>query len=298
MRESDANRTACAARNPPSADRSGQFWAAVDPRVVRAVERHNRRIGGRIQTVIQKLLLGYVLSAFAYLALRLLFRVRVLGKERLSELREGAIFAFRHFFEWDPFLSCYAIFFPRNLLRPRFVPVVLGGHFWMRTRARRAFAWLCGILGLVRSRGERQIAFDRAVELVGRRKQAIAMFPTGPIGRSRTYDVRPGVGWLALRAPEAPVIPVSVHGLQSVTLWDVLRLRRPAVTIALGEEIRASELASLPKEERVEAICEWIRTQWTVAEAAVRLPERISTPAPSAAGAAPALAPAVVVRRV
>jgi 1-acyl-sn-glycerol-3-phosphate acyltransferase len=72
-------------------------------------------------------------------------------------------------------------------------------------------------------------------------------------GRSRTGtlgDPRPGVGRLALESG-VPVIPVAIHGSQSVRAWK--RLVFPKVTVQYGEPMVFDPVAEPSREQQLDA---------------------------------------------
>ena len=72
-------------------------------------------------------------------------------------------------------------------------------------------------------------------------------------GRSRSGKLgqaRPGVGRLALESG-VPVIPVAIHGSQSVRRWK--RLTFPKVTVQYGEPVTFSPVDSPTREDQLEA---------------------------------------------
>jgi 1-acyl-sn-glycerol-3-phosphate acyltransferase len=71
-------------------------------------------------------------------------------------------------------------------------------------------------------------------------------------GRSRTGElgeVKPGIGRIALESG-VPVVPVAIHGSESVRRWR--RLRFPKVTIQLGEPISFPVERSVSRERQLE----------------------------------------------
>ncbi len=249
---------------------SGIFWRTVSPESMAAIDRHNARIGARLQSAVQQLLLVYLAGPLIYLAVRLAFRIRLVGQDILRENFDRAIYAFRHYYEWDPFVPWFAAFWRVALLRPHLHPKTLAGHFWIKTRIRRAFSYLAGVLAVTHGAGRNQSGLGRASELLsGGRPVTIAIAPTGPIRESRSYEVKPGVAWLALDNPDVPVIPVDVVGLQGVRPGLSLFWRRPVVMVALGRPFCGRDATGAREEERISHICERIREAWERAEAKV-----------------------------
>jgi hypothetical protein len=207
-------------------------------------EQHNSRIGSRLQRSVQQLLL-IVGGVPIYLMLRLLLRLEVRGAERLDGLDGPVIFAARHFYELDPAIAFYGGgVWLRVLHRPYLVAASIAGPWWFETPMRRAFSWLLGALILDRG-GAPADTLRHAERLLTRsRAVSVAIYPTGPIGRNAVYVVKPGVGELALRAPDVPVMPVSLAGVQQLRWRDVIRLRRPRVRIAFCQPFTARQVAA------------------------------------------------------
>jgi 1-acyl-sn-glycerol-3-phosphate acyltransferase len=137
------------------------------------------------------------------------------------------------------------MFWPWGARDWRWAPHLLAGQFWTRTPFRRTLSWWLSNLALVRGEGEQQVAFERVAELMAvPGPRVVGMFPTGPIGQTAHVPPRPGIAYLAMRCPEVPVLPVSLVGLRAIRLRDVLALRRPILTIAVGAPFKASDLSS------------------------------------------------------
>jgi len=228
-----------------------------------AIQRHNARVGTPLQGAVQKMLLLWLLGPVAWLGLRLLFRVRVLHRERLSAVFPRGILAARHFFEWDPLVTFYAAGWTSAFRHPELVGHAIAGRFWMRNWLWRAVSWCLGILGYRPGGEPDEGAVGRAADLLDQRRRVmIAVYPTGPIGRSREYRLRPSVGELASRCPAVPILPLTVVGLQTVRVADVLFLRRPRLTLALGEAFCAADLPANGEPDTTEAVCARIDAEW------------------------------------
>jgi 1-acyl-sn-glycerol-3-phosphate acyltransferase len=251
-------------------EQSVVFWRQPHPGLARAIARHNQRIGTWHQRFLARALCVYILGILAYLVLRILFRVRVDGREHLHG-RKKAIFAMRHFFEWDPPVGYWMMLCPRGFVAPHLFPVSLAGHYWSKTPGRRLLSYLINVMGFVRGDGPRQGAIRRSSELLrDMRRCYITIFPTGPIGRKKDYEVRPGIGHLACLQPDVPVIPISVVGIQELRWRDLLLLRRPKLVYRIGEPITAREVHADDDDVRVEAICEHVGRVWGRDEARIR----------------------------
>jgi 1-acyl-sn-glycerol-3-phosphate acyltransferase len=75
-------------------------------------------------------------------------------------------------------------------------------------------------------------------------------------GRSRTGElgeVKPGLGRIALEAG-VPVVPIAIHGSESVRRWK--RLRFPKVTVQFGEPITYTMERDVDRERQLEAASE------------------------------------------
>lgn len=265
---------------------SGLFWATARPEVIQAITRHNERVGSRLQRFLSRLVFVYMAGIAVRLAAALFLRLRVEGRDRLRRAGKKVILAPRHYYEWDPLLTFSALY-PDGLFAPRLLPISIAGHFWMRSKLRRTLSWLGGVLGVVPGEGPDRGAIARAARLFHEsRALTVAIFPTGPIRRARSYEVRPGVGYLAGLCPDVPVVPVTVLGVADLRLGDVLRLRRPEVVISFGEPICARSLPAGPLDEQAAAVCDRIAAAWEADKA--RLLGR-SRPATAAAPGGPAL---------
>jgi 1-acyl-sn-glycerol-3-phosphate acyltransferase len=248
---------------PRTGSKSGIFWAAVSPEFVEKVDRYNGRVGTRINRFFACLLLLCLIGPIAYVFSHLVFSIRVRGGSRLRRLDGGAIFAMRHFYEWDPFITTFSIFYGRALLRPSTTPINLVGQFWTRTAARRAASWCLGMMGLVRGQAPNEGAIGRAARLLqSRRRTSVLIYPTGPIGTRTAYDVRPGVGYLAHACPDVPVVPVGIAGIAGIRWGDVLRLRRPRIEIRLGAPIYGREFVHASEEAAIGAVTDRIDAVW------------------------------------
>lgn len=100
-------------------------------------------------------------------------------------------------------------------------------------------------------RGQRdEQAIETALAIL-RRGGVIVIYPEG--GRSRGVEIgeraRPGVGRLALESG-APVVPVAIHGSQSVRGWK--RLRFPRVNVAYGQPLHYATISGSTREQQQE----------------------------------------------
>jgi 1-acyl-sn-glycerol-3-phosphate acyltransferase len=221
--------------------------------------QHNQRIGTRPQRLAEWLFTVYVVGPLLWALVRLAFRVRVENAGVLDRLGGRAIFAIRHFHEWDAVVLFYGAAWTRALRRPYLHPNTLVGPFWSRGRWQRFISFFFGNIAV----GRGPSGLRRAGELLGdRRPFTIGIAPTGPIGLATRYEIKPGVAALALAAPAVPVISISIAGVQGVRLGPSLFWRRPRVTIRLAEPFHVGELPAGDDEERAERLRERIRADW------------------------------------
>jgi len=179
------------------------------------------------------LLLSFLLYGLNWLAMHLLFRLEVRGRERLPQSGR-VIFAPNHTSYLDPFALSAAL--PWRLLRRTYWAGAVDVMF--TTRAKRLFSRLSHVFPVDPYRGtSTSIAYGTAV--LGEEK-GLVWFPEGR--RSPTGDLLPflpGIGVLVQRT-KAPVVPVRIEGsfeaLPVSGRWP--RLRRIRVTFGhpLGPE--------------------------------------------------------------
>jgi 1-acyl-sn-glycerol-3-phosphate acyltransferase len=263
--------------------------AAIDPE---RVLRYNRAIGSRLQKVGSRLFTVYLVGTLIALGFRIFCRLRVVRLVPLRDLEgDPVMYAGRHFYEWDPPLTLTALGWKYALTRPGWLPYVVAGDFWFRIPALRALCWLFNILCLVRNH-EPEGAMTTAAGHFRRDPRASGLiFPTGPIGQSKDYRVKPGIGWLALECPEAQIVPVTLIGLQEIRLRDVLLFRRPRLTLVSGTPFRGRDISGTDRYERELAVCERVRQQWQDMEHWVRetdmRPDRVPRTEPKSDHVAP-----------
>jgi len=235
--------------------------ATLDPE---RIQQHNRAIGSPVQEILSRLFMVYLVGTLVALGLRIFCRLRVVHLAPLETLkRDNVIFAGRHFYEWDPAITLTALMWKHAITRPAWLPCVVAGDFWFRVPALRALLWLFNILCLVRDHEPYHGAMAAVVGLFRRRATANGLiFPTGPIGRSKHYRVKPGIGWLAQECPDSQIVPVTTIGLQEIRLRDVLLLRRPQLTLVSGTPFRGRDLEGADRGERERVVCERIHQQW------------------------------------
>jgi 1-acyl-sn-glycerol-3-phosphate acyltransferase len=256
-----------------SQDISGKHLSDFYRRQNLQVQAHNREIGTRMQSFVQVALAVWVLGPVVNLLLKVFFSIRVIGQDRLDSVRQSSFLAIRHFFEWDPLLTLPALLWTRAIRRPHLVPLSLAGRFWMQNQFMRALSWSLGVMGLMRGREPHDGAIKQVVSRIeGDVPTTVAVYPTGPIGKTQNYVVRRGIGHLALSCPDVPVIPVTIIGVQELSLLSVFTLRRPEITIAVGEPFTAADIVADTVNERMCLILSRIAQDWTRNES--RLKER------------------------
>jgi long-chain acyl-CoA synthetase len=183
-------------------------------------------------------LIAAPLFALLALVLRLAFRLRVVGLDRLP--RVPLVFAPNHLSALDPFLLAVALGFRR-----------LDRVYWagwtgiaFATPLRRALSRLACVLPIDPERNPvTSLAFGAAVLARG---DGLVWFPEG----ARSLDgslkpFRPGIGRLLHRFP-ATVVPVSIAG-SFEALPPKRRLPRfVPVTVTFGEPVPSRQLVSAP----------------------------------------------------
>lgn len=106
-------------------------------------------------------------------------------------------------------------------------------------------------------------AIKRTAQLLsGPEPAAISIFPTGPVGRRTSYEIYPGVAYLAMQCPTVPVVLISLAGLTDLDLRSVMMLRRPRLLVSVGEPFTAADLLDEGGQPCASAICERIAAEW------------------------------------
>jgi 1-acyl-sn-glycerol-3-phosphate acyltransferase len=199
----------------------------------------NSRAGRWYQRFAHNLVLNYLFGPVARALLHTLFRLRIEGGEIVDTVHDRAIFACRHFYEWDPFITFATVCWPRSIARPWLTPFNTAGLFWARSRLFRVLSWFCGNMVFVPGREPTLGALGVARHLLRTRKRfSVAIYPTGPIGRAKEYHMRYGLGWLARKLPETPIVPITLIGVQELSWKHVLLLKRPVLIVRIGAPIR------------------------------------------------------------
>ncbi|HEY9868476.1 MAG TPA: lysophospholipid acyltransferase family protein [Candidatus Obscuribacterales bacterium] len=240
---------------------------AVPAHVAESLRRHNACIGSSLQRSFQRVFSLYLYGPMAFLLVHALFKVRVEGRERIARLSGSSILAIRHFYEWDPLLSLPVLLWRDALTKQHLVPLSLAGQFWTRTAFMRAISWLCGIIAFIKGHEPEAGGIRRASELLDNGNAAtVTIYPTGPIGQSKEYQVWRGIGYLGVRCPDVPIIPVSIQGLQELHLASWRSLRRPELKFIVGQPFYASEIHASSTEEWIDRIRERLTAAWTCLE--------------------------------
>ena len=189
----------------------------------------------------------------ARLALRLLFRLRVEGRENIPP--PPFIIAANHTAWYD------SLFIIAAFSRQGQMPMVYTMARWDTVFNRRWKRWLLPRLGLFPVRSHRGELDERAVATVYQllaRGAVVLIFPEG--GYSRGRQLRPlkkGVGHFALQAG-VPICPVAVSGLD--------RLRPYArVSISIGPPVRPDPPGWWDLNRRVQLVIERVRSAITQA---------------------------------
>jgi len=226
-------------------------------------QKHNESIGTRSQRFIQRALLTYLVGPAVHLGVKGLFRIQVDGEERLAAIGEKNIFALQHFFEWDPLLLYYSAVWKTSLSIPHLVAQSVGSPLWTQTPLMRAISWHLGVMGSIKGHEPEQGAIERAARLLKADGPAsVAIYPTGPIGREKTYSLYPGVGHLALYCPDVPITPIAFQGMQEVYWSDIAGLKRPEIRVSFGKSFCARDIHGGDEEAKIQVICQRIRSEW------------------------------------
>lgn len=174
-------------------------------------------------------LLRGVVRFLGRLILPLLFRIRVRGRENFPE--NGPLLVVgNHRAAMEAVLM--AVYTPWQV-------EMLGAVDIPHERITEVAARIYGLIPV--NRGH----FDRAalVESLDVLKQGgiVAIFPEGGIWNAGRMRAHTGVAWLSYRA-NAPVLPIGFSGTMGA-LQGALRLKRPCLTMHIGEVMPAARLA-------------------------------------------------------
>lgn len=138
-------------------------------------------------------------------------------------------------------------------------------------------------MGLMRGREPHDGAIKQVVSRIESDvPTTVAVYPTRPIKKAQTYLVRRGIAHLALSCPDVPVIPITIIGVQELSLLSILTLRRPEITIAVGEPFTGAEIVAETVNERMCLILSRIAQDRTANESRLQEHQRELHADPSA----------------
>jgi 1-acyl-sn-glycerol-3-phosphate acyltransferase len=176
-----------------------------------------------------------LIGALSYPVLRLLFRERWRGRERLPA-EGGYVLAANHLSNADPWPLGMALF-PRRYLRF----MAKSELFWFPLGP---FISACGAFPV--RRGERDLeAIETAIRLC-REGHIVVMFPEGTRrekGLRKRHEARwrSGAARIALEA-QVPLVPAGIAGTAELSRVGALR-------VAFGDSIRLDDLADMPLDD-------------------------------------------------
>jgi 1-acyl-sn-glycerol-3-phosphate acyltransferase len=191
---------------------------------------------------------GWFIYLVAFLArpvLKLLFRYKVVGKEKLPrEGEEPVILAANHVSYFDPAILWVASY-PRVLRflarATLFVPVV-GGIF---ARA--------GGIPITPESADR-IAVKRAVACL-KRGECLGIFPEGTRMNRPDKEYNPHAGLILIaQMAKCKIMPVGISGTEKIKPYGQKLPRLPKITITYGDPIDLKDYADLPKSERTQTV--------------------------------------------
>jgi 1-acyl-sn-glycerol-3-phosphate acyltransferase len=177
------------------------------------------RIGRRILRFIGRGILYPVLS-----------RPEIIGLENIPK-KSGYIIAFNHLSIFDPpFLICY---WP-------YPPEWIGAAEVFREKDKKIFAIMYGGIPLDRDHYDRQ-ALTKAEDIL-KSGYPLMMAPEMRITRQPGMrQARPGISFLVQRTC-VPVLPVGITGTPLNFMQEVIKLRRPRLTMRVGNLISLPEI--------------------------------------------------------
>lgn len=171
---------------------------------------------------------------------RLLFRVRVIGADRIPA--GPYILAGNHISYADPMvLWCVS---------PRPVHFMAHSGLWKNP----ILGW--GLSRLWAFPVQRQTADRNALKIAEtllRRGDPIGIFPEGTRNIEGTADPQQGAAFLALRT-QAPIVPVGIAGTELIKPRGARRIRFLRLTISYGQPIDPSEISLPDRKERIEVM--------------------------------------------
>ena len=201
------------------------------------------------------MLSSWLFGVPAWVALRVLWRVRVVGKHHLRGLRPPFLMVSNHQSMIDSHVACLAFgLIPRGLFDARIVPFhTPEGRNFMAGRLTRLLHLGLRCVPFTRGAGLHQPAMATVIDLL-RRRNVVYMFPEGTRTRDPAGAIReratPGVGRVLLEA-RCDVLPVHLSGMNE-TLPIGARLPRPGktITITVGDQVPFSEFEDLPNDRK------------------------------------------------
>ena len=196
-----------------------------------------------------------VIGGLSYPVLRILYRLRCQGVERLPA-EGGYVLAANHCSSLDPWPLGMALY-PRRYLRF----MAKSELFWFPLGP---FISACGAFPV--RRGQRdQDAVDTAVRLC-REGHVVVMFPEGTRrakGLRKRYEARwrSGAARIALEAG-VPLFPAGISGTAELT-------RLGAVRVAFGDAVSLGDLANMSVDDAAQAATDRLRVAVTELEASL-----------------------------
>ena len=196
-----------------------------------------------------------VIGGLSYPVLRILYRLRCQGVERLPA-EGGYVLAANHCSSLDPWPLGMALY-PRRYLRF----MAKSELFWFPLGP---FISACGAFPV--RRGQRdQDAVDTAVRLC-REGHVVVMFPEGTRrakGLRKRYEARwrSGAARIALEAG-VPLVPAGISGTAELT-------RLGAVRVAFGDAVSLGDLADMSVDDAAQVATDRLRVAVTELEASL-----------------------------
>ena len=212
------------------------------------------------------LLSCWVFGLPAWALLRLFWKVRVTGKERLAELRPPFLIVSNHQSVLDSHIFCLAFgLWPRGLIDSWIAPFhTPDERFYMKGWLSWIIHTMLRCVPLRRGAGIHQPGMENIIELL-RRGNVVYMFPEGTRSRDGSLGkARPGVGRVVIQSGCA-VLPVFMSGLREVLPVGARRLRTGLpIHVNVGAILPAERFGAYPDDsdgwqEVSEALIEEIR---------------------------------------
>src|SRR6478672_7419050 len=180
-----------------------------------------------------------VVGALSYPVLRIVFRYRSRGRERVPA-EGGYVLAANHLSNADPWPLGMGLF-PRRYLRF----MAKAELFWFPLGP---FIAACGAFPVRRGEGD-TVAIETAIKLC-REGHIVVMFPEGTrrekgLRKKHTARWRSGAARIALEAG-VPLVPAGISGTDELSHLGALR-------VAYGAPIELNDLGSMPLEDAAHA---------------------------------------------